>query len=123
MLGSSRGPIRTTILLSHRKYVSAPGTHRARRAKLSHSLVLPLELGLRTPTLRRGHLSGLSRTRGGFFDFDLCGHDGACKGRVHVIIPFVGRKDGNLIDRQQSYNVLVLRVPGLEEGVMCDVWG
>ena len=46
------------------------------------------------------------------------GHDGAYKGRVHVIVPFVGRKDGDLIDRQQSYNVLVLRVLGLEEGVM-----
>ena len=34
---------------------------------------------------------------------------------VHVIVPFVGRK--NLVDRQQSYNVLVVRVPGLETGV------
>ena len=42
----------------------------------------------------------------------------AYKGRVHVIVPFVWRKTGNLIDCQQSYNVLVLRVPGLEEGVM-----
>ena len=46
------------------------------------------------------------------------GHDGAYKGRVHVIVPFVGRKNGNLIDRQQSYNVLVLKVLGLEEGVI-----
>ena len=46
------------------------------------------------------------------------GYDGAYKGRVHVIVPFVGRKNGNLIDRQESYNVLVLRVPRLEEGVM-----
>ena len=46
------------------------------------------------------------------------GHDGAYKGGVHVIVPFVGRKKGNLSDRQQSYNVLVLKVPGLEEGVM-----
>ena len=46
------------------------------------------------------------------------GHDGAYKGRVHVIVPFVERKNGNLIDHQQSYNVLVHRVPGLEEGVM-----
>ena len=75
-----------------------------------HTLVWPLELGLRTPTLRCGHLSGPSRTRGGFFNFEVCGHDGACKGRVHVI--------GKLFDCQQSYNVLVLRVPGLEEGVM-----
>ena len=46
------------------------------------------------------------------------GHDGAYKGGVHVIVPFVGRKHGNLIDRQPSYNVRVLRVPVLEEGVM-----
>ena len=102
----------------HGEYVSAPGTRRARRAKFSHALVWPLKLGLRTPTLRCGHLSGPSRTRGGFFDFEVGGHDGAYKGRVRVIVPFVGRKNGKLFDRQQSYNVLVLRVPGLEEGVM-----
>ena len=89
----------------------------AHGAKFSHTLVWPLELGLRTPTLRCGHLSGPSRTRKEFFDFEVGGHDGAYKGRVHVIVPFVGRKNGDLID-QQSYNVLVLRVPGLEEGVM-----
>ena len=100
------------------EYVSAPGT---RGAKFSPALVWPLELGLRTPTLRCGHLSGPSRTRGGFFDFEVGGHDGAYKGRVHVIVRFVGRKNGKLFDCQQLYNVLVLRVPGLEEGVMC--WG
>ena len=42
----------------------------------------------------------------------------AYKDRVHVLVPFVGRKNANSIDRQQSCNVLVLRVPGLEEGVM-----
>ena len=78
----------------------------------------PVELWLRTPTLRCGHLSGPSRTRGGIFDFEGGGHDGAYKGRVHVIVPFVGRKNGKLCDCHQSYNVLVLRVPGLEEGVM-----
>ena len=78
----------------------------------------PLKLGLRTPTLRCGHLSGPSRTRGGFFDFEVGGHDGAYKDRVHMIVRFVGRKNGNSIDHLQSYNVLVLRVPGLEEGVM-----
>ena len=46
------------------------------------------------------------------------GHDGAHQGRVHVIVPFVGRKNGKLFDCQRSYNVLVLRVPGLEEGVV-----
>ena len=72
-------------------------------------LVWPLELGLRTLTLQCGHLSSPSRTRGGFFDFEVDGHDGAYKGRVHVIVPFAGRKNGNSIDRQQSCNVLVLR--------------
>ena len=102
------------------EYVSARGTC---RAKFSHALVWPLKLGLRTPTLRSGHLSGPSRTRGGFLDFEVGGHDGAYKGRVHVIVPFVGRKNGKSFDCQQSYNVLVLRVPGLEEGVKhCDRW-
>ena len=68
---------------------------RARRAKFSHALVWPLELGIRTPTLQCGHLSGPSRTRRGFFDFEVGGHDGAYKGRVRVTVPFVGRKNGN----------------------------
>ena len=95
-----------------------PGTRQARWAKFSHALVWPLELGLRTPTLWCGHLSGPLRIRGVFFDFEVAGHDGAYKGRVHVIVPFVGRKNRKLFVCQQSYNVLVLRVPGLEEGVM-----
>ena len=99
--------------LGPEEYVSAPGT---RRAKFSHALVWPLELGLQTPTLRGGDLSGPSRIRGGFFDFEVGGHDGAYKGGVRVILPFVGRTNGKLFDCQQSYNVLVLRAPGLEEG-------
>ena len=78
----------------------------------------PLELGLRTPTLQCGHLGGPSRTRRGFFDFEVGGHGGAYKGRVLVIVPFVRRKNGKLFDCQQSYNVLVLRVPRLEEVVI-----
>ena len=85
------------------EYVSVPGSRWVRRAKFSHALMWPFELGLRTPTLRCGHLSGPSRTRRRFFDFELGSHDGAYKGRVHVIVLFVGRKNGNLIDRQQSY--------------------
>jgi hypothetical protein len=77
------------------------------KVKDSHSSVWPLEFPL-----------GSSHTRGGFFDFEVGGHDAAYKGRVHVIVPFVGRKNGKLFDCQQSYNVLVLRVPGLEEEVM-----
>ena len=36
---------------------------------------------------------GPSRTRGDFFDFEVGGHDGAYKGRIHVV-PFIGRKNG-----------------------------
>ena len=95
-----------------------PESTLARRAKFSHALVWPLELGLRTPTLRCGHLSDPSCTRRGFFDFEVGGHDGAYKGRVHVIVPFVERKNGKVFDCQPPYNVLLLRVPGLEKGVM-----
>ena len=71
-----------------------------------------------TPTLRCGHWRVASRTTVGFFDLEMGGHDGAYKGRVHVIVPFVGRKNGKLFHCQQSYNVLVLMVPGQEEVVM-----
>ena len=47
---------------------------------------------------------GPSRTRGDFFDFEVGGHDGAYKGRIHVIVPFIGRKNGTLTSRQQCYN-------------------
>ena len=47
---------------------------------------------------------GPSRTRGDFFDFEVGGHDGAYKGRIHVIVPFLGRKNGTLTTRQQGYN-------------------
>ena len=47
---------------------------------------------------------GPSRTRGDFFDFEVGGHDGAYKGRIHVIVPFIGRKNGTLTARQQCYN-------------------
>ena len=47
---------------------------------------------------------GPSRTRGDFFDFEVGGHDGAHKGRIHVIVPLIGRKNGTLTARQQSYN-------------------
>ena len=47
---------------------------------------------------------GPSRTRGDFFDFQFGGHDGAYKGRIHVIVPFIGRKNGTLTARQQCFN-------------------
>ena len=31
-------------------------------------------------------------------------HDGAYKGQVHVFVPFIGRKNGNLIARLKLYN-------------------
>ena len=34
---------------------------------------------------------GPSRTRVDFFDFEVGGHDGAYKGQIHVIVPFIGR--------------------------------
>ena len=46
---------------------------------------------------------GPSRTRGDFLDFEVRGHDGAYKGRIHVILPFIAR-NGTLPSRQQSYN-------------------
>ena len=47
---------------------------------------------------------GPSRTRGDFFDSEVGCHDGTYKGRVHVIEPFIGRKNDNLLARQQSCN-------------------
>ena len=47
---------------------------------------------------------GPSRTRGDFLDFELGGHDGVYKGRIHVSVPFIGRKNGTLTARQQCYN-------------------
>ena len=47
---------------------------------------------------------GPSRTLGDFFDFEVGGHDGAYKGRIHVIVLFIGRKNGTLTARQQCYN-------------------
>ena len=79
-----------------------------RRVKFSHALVWPLKLGLRTPTLRCGYMNRPSHTRGGFFDCEVGDHDGAYKGRVHMIVRFVGRKNGSLIDHQPSYNSLCL---------------
>ena len=67
-----------------------------RQAKFSHALPWPLELGLMPPTLQYGHVSDPSRTRRGLFDFEVGGQDGAYKGKVHVIVPFVGRKKGKL---------------------------
>ena len=43
-------------------------------------------------------------TRGDFFDFEVGAHDGAYKGRIHVIVPFIGRKNGTLTTCQQCYN-------------------
>ena len=115
-------PLSSTCACLHTAFIAFSESTLARRApgkifprfgvaprvgvKDSHTSVWPLEW---------------SCTRGGFFDFEVGGHDGAHNGRVHVIVPFVWRKNGSLFDCQRSYKVLVLRVPGLEEGVI-DGW-
>ena len=35
---------------------------------------------------------GPSRTHGQFFDFEIGAHDGAYKGRLHTVVPYIGRK-------------------------------
>ena len=47
---------------------------------------------------------GPSPTRGDFFNFEVGAHDCAYKGRIHVIVPFIGRKNGILTAQRQSYN-------------------
>ena len=37
-------------------------------------------------------------------NFEVGGHGSASKGRIHVIAPFIGRKNGTLRARQQSYD-------------------
>ena len=51
-----------------------------------------------------GWMDGYSRTRGDFFDFEVGGHDGASKGQIHVIVPFIEKKNGTVTARQQCYN-------------------
>ena len=90
-----------------------------RRAKFPHALVWVVpRVGVEDSHSSLWPLEWSITHKRGFVDFEVGGHDGAYKGRVHVIVPFGGRKNGNLIGRQQSYNVLVLRVPGPEKGVM-----
>ena len=35
---------------------------------------------------------GPSRTHGQFFDFEIGAHDGAYKGRLHTVVPYIGWK-------------------------------
>ena len=67
---------------------------------------------------------GPSHTRGDFFDFELGGHDGAYKGQIHVIVPFIGRKNGTLTARQQCYNdVHVWYRAHIEQPLLgCGIW-
>ena len=46
--------------------------------------------------------------------FEVGGHDGAYNGRIHVIVPLVGRKNGTLTARQQCYHDVHCRTrPGI----------
>ena len=51
---------------------------------------------------------GPSHTRFDFFDFEVGGHDSAYKGGIHVIVPFIGRKNGPFDSWQQSYDAWVV---------------
>ena len=57
------------------------------------------EAGASTLIACGGKCSGstLGEPKAEFFDFEVGGHDGAYKGRVHVIVPFVGRKNGKVM--------------------------
>ena len=55
---------------------------------------------------------GPSHTRGGFFHFEVGGHDGAYKGRIHVIVPFIGRKNGTLIAPANNLTMTCTRQKG-----------
>ena len=69
----------------------------------SNGWICPLALGTSADVLIwDGH--GPSCTRGDFFDFEIGGHDGAYKGRIHVILPVIARKNGTLTAWQQLYN-------------------
>ena len=65
---------------------------------------------------------GPSCTRGDFFDFEVGGHDGAYKGRIHVIVPFIGRKNGTLTARQQCYNDVHGRYRAHIEQLFARLW-
>ena len=67
--------------------------------------------------VNNSHYSVWPLEQGGFFDFEVGGHDGAYKGRVHVTVPFVGQNKGNLIATVIQCACACL-VPGLEEGLM-----
>ena len=66
---------------------------------------------------------GPSRTRGDLFDFEVGGHDGAYQGRIDVIVPFIGRKNGRTYVRtlyaQPCYTGSSLRRPTTCLLVMC----
>ena len=53
------------------------------------------------PTAFYGEVSRLEKQAQ---KFEVGGYDGAYKGWIHVIVPFIRRKNGTLAARQQSYN-------------------
>ena len=57
--------------------------------------ICPLALGHSADVLIWGGY-GHSRTQRDFFDFEVGGHGGAYKGRVHIIVPFIGPQLGRL---------------------------
>ena len=60
----------------------------------------------RAPPLWRplGHFRMMKSKKYGRQSVNRKRRDGAYKGRIHVIVPFIGRKNGTLTARQQCYN-------------------
>ena len=65
---------------------------------------------------------GPSGTQGDFFALEVGGHDGAYRGRIHVIVPFIGRKNGPLTARQQCYNDVHGRYRARIEQLFARLW-
>ena len=73
-----------------------------------------------TPDVLIWEREGSQRQLGDFFDFEVGLHDGAYKGRIHMVVPFWGR--GNLTDRQQQYNDVHSWYHARVEHIFAQLW-
>ena len=81
--------------------------------------------GTQVLSLVKGHWKSRDhehQQQGVFFDFEVGGHDGAYKGRSHVIVPFIGGKNDTLSARQQSYNDVHGWYPARIEQLFAHLW-
>ena len=81
--------------------------------------ICPLSPGT-TPDVLIWDKEGPQRARGDFFDYETGIHNGAYKGRVHTVIPFVGRK--KLSDRQGEYNSIHSSYRARGEHIFAHLW-